>query len=59
MDGHHPPRGKPGAGHRRIDAGILVDTHRVLGGALILLGLFYNHFAPVLRRLLEDEKAGS
>ena len=31
----------------------------VLGGALILLGLFYNHFAPVLKRLLEDEKAGS
>jgi hypothetical protein len=27
----------------------------VLGGAMILLGLFYNRFAPVLKKLLEKE----
>lgn len=27
----------------------------VLGGAMILLGLFYNRFAPVLKKLLDDE----
>lgn len=31
----------------------------VLGVALILLGLFYNKFAPVLKRLLEEEAGGS
>lgn len=33
-----------------------VGAFIVLGIALILLGLFYNRFAPVLKRLLEEEK---
>ncbi len=33
-----------------------VASFIVLGAALILLGLFYNHFAPFIKRLLEDEK---
>jgi hypothetical protein len=31
----------------------------VLGAALILLGLFYNKFAPAIKALLDDEKEGA
>ena len=38
-----------------FNAFMRVISFTVLGAALILLGLFYNHFAPVLRRMLDEE----
>ncbi|MBK1883344.1 DUF2339 domain-containing protein [Luteolibacter pohnpeiensis] len=38
-----------------FNAFMRVASFSVLGLALILLGLFYNRFAPLLKRLLEEE----